>query len=241
MIHPDYRYLIQKLDLALPLIGVYDAPDPDMFKPVITPEPKQWACIFDFFEDWMSGRTLQLSIDNYGCGGCGHWWWGLETRNRKDFIDFLANKEGLKASEELMGQWIDSLTHYKPKHQYIFVGPLKEKYYDFLKTVTFYINPDQLSILITGAQYYHRAGEPSPVLSEFGSGCMEILSLMESSKGPGAIIGATDMAMRHNLQPNLLAFTVNKPMFENLCRLDSSTFLEKPFLKKLKKSRGGRL
>ncbi len=238
---PDYNYLKQKLDLSLPLIAVYDAPDPKAFEPVVSPDVNQGACLFEFFNDWLDGKTLQLTKDNYGCGGCGHWWFGIETRSRKNFIDFLANKEGLKDSEELMAGWIDSLSLYKPQHPNLFVGPLRQDLYDLVKTITFYINPDQLSILLTGAQYYLKAGDPSPVLSQFGSGCMEILVLLEGKEGPHAVIGATDMAMRHHLPSNLLAFTVNKPMFENLCRLDSRSFLDKPFLKRLKKSRGGKL
>jgi hypothetical protein len=49
------------------------------------------------------------------------------------------------------------------------------------------------------------------------------------------------MAMRHHLPPDRIAFTVNKEMYENLCRLDEKSFLAKPFLKVLKNARGGRL
>ena len=53
-----------------------------------------------------------------------------------------------------------------------------------------------------------------------------------------AIIGATDIAMRRFLPPELLAFTVTKPMFEQLRGLDEKSFLYKPFRQDLRKERG---
>ena len=51
-------------------------------------------------------------------------------------------------------------------------------------------------------------------------------------------MGSTDIAMRHVLPADLLAFTVTQPMFEQLCALDEHSFLGKGFLKRLKKARG---
>ena len=140
-----------------------------------------------------------------------------------------------------MGRWFDAVTRYRPEHKYILVGPLKEDQYEYLKTITFYVNPDQLSVLLTGAQYFHHFNDPAPVSVDFGSGCMEMLNLLEGKTGAHALVGATDMAMRNNLPPDRLAFTVNKKMFEDLCRLDEKSFLARPFLKMLKYSRGGKL
>jgi hypothetical protein len=55
---------------------------------------------------------------------------------------------------------------------------------------------------------------------------------------PKAIIGATDIAMRAHLPPDILALTVNKPMYRQLCELDENSFLYKPFWKRLRKARG---
>ena len=238
---PNPRYLLSKLDLSAPLIGLYDAPDPEPFNPLVYFPQNRRACLFEFYNDWINGKTLVTSAKEYGCGGCGTWWFNRQTRTREEYLDFLANKEGLKASEELMATWFDAAERYQPKHGYLMVGPLKDAEYDYLKTITFYVNPDQLSVLLTGAQYFQPySGEPV-VSVDFGSGCMEMLNLLEGKAGPRAIVGATDMAMRQNLPPNILAFTVNKEMYENLCKLDEMSFLGKPFLKVLKHSRGGSL
>jgi hypothetical protein len=55
---------------------------------------------------------------------------------------------------------------------------------------------------------------------------------------PQAAIGATDIAMRQHIPPDILAFTVTRPMFKQLCALDKRSFLYKPFLKRLRKARG---
>lgn len=234
-------FLLSKLDLSVPLIGVYDAPHTEPFSPLISLPKGQRACLFEYYPNWLKGETLVITADNYGCGGCGTWWFDRQTRSRENYLDFLANKEGLKASEELMGSWFDAVNRYRPEHEFILVGPLKEDQYAHLKTITFYVNPDQLSVLLTGAQYFHHFNDPLPVSVDFGSGCMEMLNLLEGKTGPHAVVGATDMAMRNNLPHDRLAFTVNKKMFEDLCRLDEKSFLARPFLKMLKYSRGGHL
>jgi hypothetical protein len=234
-------FLLSKLDMSLPLIAIYDAPDPSSFEPLIHFPPNMRACLFEYYHDWINGKTLVLKADDYGCGGCGTWWFNRQTRTRESYLDFLANKEGLKASEELMATWFDSARRYEPVHDFLLIGPLKDFAYEYLKTITFYVNPDQLSVLLTGAQYYQPYTGEAVVTVDFGSGCMEMLTLLEGKAGPRGIIGATDMAMRSNLPPEKLAFTVNREMYENLCRLDEKSFLAKPFLKMLKNARGGRL
>jgi hypothetical protein len=66
---------------------------------------------------------------------------------------------------------------------------------------------------------------------------MEMITPFEDLNLPQAIIGATDIAMRQWLPPDILGFSVTVPMFEQLCSLDEKSFLNKPFLKNLQKSR----
>lgn len=48
---------------------------------------------------------------------------------------------------------------------------------------------------------------------------------------------ATDMAMRQYFPPEIMAFTATKSMYERLCKIDKNSFLEKGFIKNLKKAR----
>jgi hypothetical protein len=237
----DYQFLISKLDLNIPLIGIYDAPDSNAFKPIVTIPERQRACIFEYYKDWLKGFTLKISPESYGCGGCGTWMFGIQTRSRADYLNFLANKEGLKVSEELMGKWFDQVQRYQPEHGQLLIGPLKGGLYKYLKTVTFYVNPDQLSVLVLAANYHAGPEDTNPVTVDFGSGCMEMLTLIHDKPNPTAIIGATDIAMRNNLPPHIIAFTVNIAMFERICSIGPGSFLDKPFLKMLKLARGGKL
>jgi hypothetical protein len=234
-IQPNPDRLKKRLDIETPLIGFYDAPDPAPFEPL--GEPRGGDCVFSFFKRWLEGKTLHVTRERYGCGGAGHWMWGLEVRTRKEFIKFLVDDEGLKASPQLMEKWIDGRRTYQTQHAHIFIGSLKSAAWPYLKTVTFLVNPDQLSALCVGAQYHSAPEDPPPVIAPFGSGCSQFQPFKNLDIAQ-ASIGATDIAMRHHLPADILGFTVTKPMFRQLCELDERSFLYKPFLQRLRKARG---
>ena len=56
------------------------------------------------------------------------------------------------------------------KNGYVVIGPLKDDQYEHLKTITFYVNPDQLSLLIHGAEYKNASINNKPIITAFGSG-----------------------------------------------------------------------
>ena len=138
-----------------------------------------------------------------------------------------------------MCQWLENLKPYIITNRHVVIGPLKPGHYDCLKTVTFYVTPDQLSLLIHGAEYNNASIDNNPILTAFGSGCGQMAALLGDldTDVPKAAIGATDMAMRQHLPPDILAFTVNKPMYKQLCELDENSFLHKHFWPRLRKSR----
>jgi hypothetical protein len=235
---PDASRLLERLQIELPLIGFYDAPDADVFNPVV--RPKASDCVFARYERWLKGETLRISRDEFGCGGAGNCFWQIQFRSREGFLKFLVEEEGLKASAELMEQSMVLRRRYRADHDTLFIGPLKPEAWPYLKTLTFFIDPDQLSALMIGAQYHAGPDDPEPVLAPFGSGCRELIPFLDFDV-PQASIGATDLAMRWHIPPHILTFTVTKPMFARLCSLDERSFLDKPFLARLKKARGGKL
>ena len=236
---PDPEFILNRLGIRLPLTGFYDAPDPAAFQPVVRPNARvRHACVFMYFKSWKEGATLDLTATRSGCRGCARTFFGQDTRDRQGFLDFLALEEGLKESPELMGRWLDQDRPYHPLHGHLLIGPYREECLEFLRSVTFWVNPDQLSALVIGAHYHHRPDDRyPPVKAPFGSGCMQLVSLFDDLDQPQAIIGSTDLAMRPYLPRDILAFTVTVPMFRRLCALDERSFLEKPFLKKLQKTR----
>ncbi len=80
----------------------------------------------------------------------------------------------------------------------------------YLRTVTFYVNPDQLSVLSAGAIYYSHPDDVTPLVARFGSGCMQLAPLFDDLEAPQALIGALDQAARADLDPCTLAFTVTR-------------------------------
>ncbi|OGD38041.1 MAG: hypothetical protein A2V45_12445 [Candidatus Aminicenantes bacterium RBG_19FT_COMBO_58_17] len=234
----NHDRLKKGLDIKTPIIGFYDAPDPALFEPWVSPEGRD--CVFSFYHPWLQGKTLHITKDRYGCGGAGHWMWGIELRSRKEFLEFLVDDEGLKASHALMEKWINAAKPYRAEHPHLFLGPLKEEAWLYIKTITFLVNPDQMSALAIGAQYHSAPDDPPPVIAPFGSGCSQFQPFRNLDIAQ-ASIGATDIAMRQHLPADLLTFTVTKLMFRQLCALDEKSFLDKPFLQRLKHARGGRL
>ncbi len=235
---PDAGTLLHEVGIANPLIGLYDAPDAAPFEPLVTIAEGDGTCIFAFYDRWMEGTTLRLTAESYGCRGAGSCLFGIATRSPEEMVSFLVDQEGLKRSRDLMRQWIDRRRLYRPASGNIFIGPLRTGQYEFLRTVTFFVNPDQLAALLLGANYDSGPDDPPAVVTPFGSGCSQLLPLFGDLGIPQAAIGATDIAMRQWLPPDIVAFTVTRPMFERLCALDERSFLYRPFLKRLHEARG---
>ena len=233
---PDPTKLLEIAGIKTPLIGFYDVSDSKPFEPFA--KPKQ--CFFSSYENWLKGESICISEGESKCRGGGYWVGGVEFTTRENFAKVLNQREGFKSSDELMCQWLENLKPYMIENGYVVIGPLKDDQYEHLKTVTFFVNPDQLSLLLLGAEYNNASTSDNPVITTFGSGCGQIAALFGdfNSDIPKAIIGATDIAMREHLPPDILAFTVNKPMYKQLCELDEKSFLYKHFWKRLRKARG---
>ncbi|MCB2196462.1 MAG: DUF169 domain-containing protein [Bacteroidetes bacterium] len=248
--NPNPKVLLEIAGIDNPLIGLYDVPDLKPFEPLTKPK----HCFFSAYKDWLKGDSICISVvdSNHtaSCQGGGYWignvlpQWIVKKSSsediaRENFATGLNQREGFKSSDELMRKWLDNLDPYRIKNKYVVIGPLKEDQYNYLKTITFYVNPDQLSLLIHGAEYNNAFLESNPVITAFGSGCGQLAALLGDldTDIPKAVIGATDMAMREHLPPDILAFTVNKPMYRQLCELDENSFLYKHFWSRLKNKR----
>ena len=234
---PDPTTILATLNIREPLIGLYDAPDPAPSAPLVEPA-KARECVFASFGAWREGKTLHITAEKHGCGVPQLL--GLQTRSRENMIKFLVDEEGLRATHELMGQWLDGGAAFAPRHGHVLIGPLKAEQYDYLRSVTFYVNADQLAVLVTGASYFSGPADP-PVTAPFSSGCGQLAAAIGDLEEPRAVIGATDQAMRQHIDPGVLAFTATKPMFESLCRWadDPRSSLHNNFLKRTIMALGG--
>ncbi len=233
---PNPAGLLKIAGITDPLIGFYDTPDKKPFEPFKDVK----FCIFSCYQGWIRGESTCLTeqaVGAIGCPGAGYWNCNVATMPGEDVAHYLAVQEGLKASPDLMYQWLANQSPYKNEHDYIVIGPLRMEQYEYLKTITFYVNPDQLSLLITGAEYCNGSASHHPVTAVYGSGCGQLAAVFDDFDTPKATIGGTDIAMRPYLPSDILAFTVTKPMFEQLCRLDEKSFLHKSFWNNVKQAR----
>lgn len=229
----DVSRLVDIAGIKTPVIGFYDAPATLPFAPLI----KARSCVFSSYRNWLKGHSVLLGKDNYGCSGAGYWLCGVDSIPQKDYAEYLAVKQGYKSSPSVMNGWMQKRLPYKQENSNIIIGPLKGSQQEFLKSVTFYVNPDQLGFLLTGCEYHNADVDTHPVISAFGSGCGQLVAMFEDLNVPKAIIGATDISMRKYLPPEVLALTVTKPMFEQLCALGEDSFLYKPYWRGLKRVR----
>jgi hypothetical protein len=234
--NPDPTRLLEIAGITTPLIGFYDVPGPKPFEPCTTPE----RCLFAHYENWLRGESTCISERAFGCRGGGYWIAGVEFATREDFARSLNEREGFKSSPELMRQWLDNQKPYQMEHDFVVIGPLRDEQFGFLRTITFFVNPDQLSLLLLGTEYHNASVTIHPAFTAFGSGCGQLAALFGNLDLdiPRAIIGATDIAMRQHLPPDVLALTVNKPMYRQLCEVGEDSFLYKSFWRRLRMARG---
>ncbi|MDB4334905.1 DUF169 domain-containing protein [bacterium] len=233
----DATYLLDRLQINIPLIGVYDAPQDADFGSVIEPSPYKNTCLFAYFNAWKRGRTLKLTSTNYGCAANGYWFFGKEKSSKEELVNYWLNEEGWKCSKPLMEDWLSVYPPYQSKNKCIYIGPIKNSMEKYLKSITFFVTPDQLSALVIGANYFSGSDLESPLSLPSGSGCMKLLNLIPQGDVAKAIIGATDLTMRKFIPKDVLAFTVNPAMFEQLCKLDKNSFLGKTLVKELQQVR----
>lgn len=224
--------LLETTGISLAPIGVYDVADPEPFAPFTSPGP----CIFSAFEAWQSNRSTVITSDNateHGCPGAAYWMCGIAGMPTRATAEYLAG-EGLKASTEIMCRWLRSNRPRPMENSAVVISRLREDQYESLLTVTFFVTPDQLALLLTGAEYLHAGPGSGHVTAPYSSGCGQLMAMFPDLGQPAAMIGGTDIAQRKYLPPDILAFTVTRPMLEQLCTLDEQSFLHKRFWQELR-------
>jgi hypothetical protein len=231
---PSPRVLVEKHGLERPVVGFYDAPDPAAFQPCESPSPL--ACLFAFYDRWVDGRTLHLDQDNCGCPGAALWLFGLQSAPDDELARRLVDVEGIKEDYGLMAESLKTERRHVARFRHALIGPLRDSQWPYLRTVTFFVDADQLSALVMGAEYHRGPGGVTPVVVPSGPGCMKLMPFADPDV-PQAAIGGTDIGVRRFLPHDVLAFTVTRSMFAGLCRLDQRSFLFKDDLIRMQASR----
>ena len=217
--------LQQRLRLTTPLIAVYDAPPSEAFAPLV--EATGTTCCFAYYQRWLDGETLVLRKSGAGCQGASRAL-GLERQYPAHMAHFLTDGvgapkgEGLRATPEIAQAFLDAARPPDPESDSVLIGPLRLGQWEAARSVTFLADPDRLAALMTLAGFW---SAEDVVAAPFGSGC----SFLWRSLGPAgedrAVVGATDIAMRRYLPPNILTFTVRPAHLARMVTAPEDSFL----------------
>jgi hypothetical protein len=225
-----------KLHLTTPLIAVYDSDPSDAFAPLIP--AKGTACCFAYYKQWQAGETVVFSRGGEGCQGAARAF-GLEKTYPSYMAHFLTDGigapkgEGLRATPAIAQAYIDSAKPPDLLSNSVLIGPLRPQQWPWVRSVTFFADPDRLSGLMTLAGYW----SPTDVVAApFGSGCSFLWRALES-RDALAVIGATDVAMRRFVPPDVLTLTVAPAHFAKMLTFGEECFLYRPWWNDLMEAR----
>jgi len=219
------------------LVAVFDSHADERFDPLV--RARGSACCFAFYKRWLRGETVAFERDGGDflspTGGCpgAHRHLGLAA-TPPSLAGFLAH-EGLKASVELAQRCVDRFTSPEPAAGAVLVGPLRLEQWEAIRSVSFVVDPDRLSALMTLATYWD--DDPDPIRAPFSSGCGMLWGELESGARTRPVIGCTDVAMRRHLPSDLLCLTVTPAHFEKMLTFPDGCFLDRAWWNELIDSR----
>ena len=233
--------LVGKLRLDTPIIALYDSAPSDEFAPMV--ESSGRTCCFAYYKRWLKGETLVIERGeggfrdpDRGCYGAQSAF-GLGSGYPPFMPNFLTDGkgapmgEGLKATPELAKEFLDRSAAPEITSGFVLIGPLRLSLWEKVRSVTFLVDPDRLSALMTLAGYW--SSDPEIISAPFSSGCGLLLRELESTGGERAVIGCTDIAMRKYLPPEMLCLTVSPAMFERMVEFPKEAFLNKSWWNEL--------
>ncbi|WP_425448997.1 DUF169 domain-containing protein [Dethiothermospora halolimnae] len=184
------------------------------------------GCSLSALRDAAKGETVYLNKETPGCNGMKAGMGFVDDikipGGREYFLscgrgEGFPEGEKLKKTPEVAKSYYDGLPKEVMNNEYVIFKPLEGSDEDNISLVTFLVNPDQLSALITLHAY--DTGSTDTAYMPMASGCSTIvkLPLAEMKKdNPRAIIGLADIWARPLFDGNILAFTVSYKQYKRM-------------------------
>jgi len=153
--------------------------------------------------------------------------------------EFLQGERYLK-SPEVVKNFLACLPIMDIPARYVVMKPLRDVDLtrDNVRSITFLVNPDQLSALVVLANYEGQHNEN--VIIPFAAGCQSIgiCTFQENEREhPRAVVGLVDLSARKNLRRQLgndvMSFSVTAEMFQRMEGNVEGSFLERETWKSL--------
>ncbi len=183
----------------------------------------EWACFTSFLVKAARGQVVAFDKETPLCNG-GMTGLGFGHYDIGRMEHFLAKgKPGVRGERyvktpEYARAFLESLPEIKVTTRYVVLKPLKlVTADDGRRAVIFLVNADQLSALVTLANYDRPTNDN--VVTYFGAGCHSTVMFPINegeSENPKAIIGMTDPSARKYLNKDLLSFSLPFKRYEEL-------------------------
>jgi len=164
---------------------------------------------------------------------------GAKKIGSKQIAEFFLKGEGYKKNPDLAGKYMKNLPTLEVASKYVVFKPLNDLAEGEKPVViSFAVNPDQLSALITLVNYDKERNDN--VIVPWGAGCTQIglLAFMEAKdENPKAILGLTDLeprkVIRGLLGRDILTLTVPYKIFLEMEANVEGSFLERNLWKSM--------
>ena len=212
--------------------------------------PGRWGCVISLLTAAAKGRVAVVDRETVGCTGgriglgfCGSHLdvpdgipGGIEYFLSTGRGEGYPEGEGYRKTPEIARGFIESLPRTDIPYPYVIFKPLEQVDVaaETPQLIVCYANPDQLTALVTLANY--RSAGTEAVIIPQASGCQSIgiIPFREAHAAqPRAVVGMLDSSARPFVDPDILSFTVPYAMFLQMEEDVHGSFLERSAWKKV--------
>ncbi|MGA2080539.1 MAG: DUF169 domain-containing protein [Holophaga sp.] len=157
------------------------------------------------------------------------------------FADDFLHGEKYQQSPEVTARFVEALPIREVPAKYVVVKPLSlvDPHRETPQSVTFFVDPDQLSALVVLANYGDPKGESVAIPWAAACQVMGILAYREAERErPRGLVGMTDLSARKNVRaalgPHVMSFTVPWSLFRRMESDAGDSFLQRETWKTLR-------
>lgn len=210
-----------------------------------------WGCVASMLQAANKGKTVVFDRKTSGCPGggtglgFGNCYTGfpidrlLSTGGKADLgndrVFDMGEGERFFESPEVTARWVDALPYRDVPTEYIVCKPLDQVAEgEDVSLVMMFVNPDQLSALVTLAGF--RRGAIESTVSPWGAACQSVMfAYAEAERDtPRGVIGFFDISQRRKISPDLLSYTVPHAMYREMEASVDDSFLRTHIWEKLR-------
>ena len=210
-----------------------------------------WGCVAAMLQAAAKGRTVVFDRKTSGCPGggtglgFGNCYTGfpidllLSTGGKAELPDGRAfdmgEGERFFESPEAAARWAEALPYREVPTEFIVCKPLDlVAEGEDVSLVLLFVNPDQLSALVTLAGY--RRGAINATVAPWGAACQSILfaHAEAESDNPRGVIGFFDISQRRKIAKDLVSYTMPYGMFLEMESSVDDSFLSTTIWQKLR-------